>query len=91
MVVVEEVQLDVRPDGGPALHGLGADGDVARALEDLNGDVEPRLQGVISRGILVQTETDRHHAAETVVKDVERIGASPFFQTAIAKIPQTVP
>src|SRR4051794_17272173 len=90
MVVVEQMELDVRPHGGPSLYRGGLDDRVARALEDLDRLRDVRRGRVVLRRILVEGVADGHDPAEAVVEHLEGVGAAPGVEAPIAEVAEAV-
>ena len=77
MIVVQQVQVDVRTRLRPPLNGRRIDGRVALSLKDLDWQVETRVERVVARRVSVELVVHRHQPAETVVEHVQPIRAAP--------------
>ncbi len=90
MIVVEQVQLDVRSDSRPAAHAFRVDRRIAEPLKDLNGQIDTRIERVVSGGVLIQAKVNRHQPAESIVKHVQAVGALPFIDATITEVAQPI-
>src|SRR5262249_24500703 len=90
MVVIHQVQFDVRPCLRPSLHHRGIDRRVPATLNDEDRQLELKRKGVILRGVFVESESDLSLFVPSVVKHPNFSCAPPGVDPVLAEVSKPV-